>query len=503
MKEKKNIDEIFQNAFEKADVSPSPRVWENIRTRLDQENSDRKVIPLWIRLGGVAAILAIMLTAGNFFFNPFNSDKTVFPTITEETVEQPIQENKESKDVISPVENSEIVSSDFSDSSDSSEDSDHKKSITPSTKSDVVKAQDNKSETTTSTKDGFAKANQVSDSEKEFIRDLEKNPISLPEKTADQEIAERKIRDKEDQYIETNQELKKDREALAGNETQIEKEKSESEVKEGKEDLRPSLLDAIAEQNEIKSSQSQQTKMADDNRWRVTPNLAPVYYGSFGSGSSIDPEFSHNPQQGDVNMSYGIQVSYALNNKLRLRTGVSNVDLSYNTSDIIIAAGPASQGLEAVRYHSNNTVITAISKRRLNGSDLGDGTAGLNLKSSAGDARLIQEMNYLEVPLELEYAIIDRRFGVHLIGGVSTLFLGNNEISVKSSDFHQVLGSANNLSNVSFSTNLGVGVQYRLTSRFLFNIEPTFKYQLNTYSDSSVDFKPYYLGVYSGLSFKF
>lgn len=499
MKEKKNIDEIFQNAFEKADVSPSPRVWENIRTRLDQEKSDRKVIPLWIRLGGVAAILAIVLTAGNFFFNPFNADKTLFPVITEETVEQPNQENKESKDVISPVENSEIVSS------DSSEDSDDKNSITPSTnstistKSDVVKAQDKKSEATVSSKEGFAKANQISDSEKETIQDLEKNPISLPEKTADQEIAERKTKDKENQYVETHQVLKKDREALAGNEIQIEKEKSESEDK----DLRPSLLDAIAEQNEIKSSQNQQTKIADDNRWRVTPNLAPVYYGSFGSGSSIDPEFSHNPQQGDVNMSYGIQVSYALNNKLRLRTGVNNVDLSYNTSDIIIAAGPASQGLEAVRYYSNNTVITAISKRRFSGSDLGGGTSGLNLKSSAGDARLIQEMNYLEVPLELEYALIDSRFGVHLIGGVSTLFLGNNEISVKSSDFHQVLGSANNLSNVSFSTNLGVGVQYRLTSRFLFNIEPTFKYQLNTYSDSSVDFKPYYLGVYSGLSFKF
>src|SRR5690554_534597 len=121
----------------------------------------------------------------------------------------------------------------------------------------------------------------------------------------------------------------------------------------------------------------------------------------------------------------------------------------------------------------------------------------------SGDARLIQNINYYEVPLELQYAVLDSRFGLSLIGGVSTLFLGNNEVSVKSNNFNSVLGAANNLSSVSFSTNVGLGLNYKLSKRFVFNVEPMFKYQLNPYTDSSVDFKPYYLGVYSGLSFKF
>jgi hypothetical protein len=83
------------------------------------------------------------------------------------------------------------------------------------------------------------------------------------------------------------------------------------------------------------------------------------------------------------------------------------------------------------------------------------------------------------------------------------LFLGNNEISVKADNFTDVLGEANNLSTVSFSTNVGLGLDYKLSKKFTFNIEPMFKYQLNPYTDSSVNFKPYYLGVYSGLSFKF
>ena len=90
-----------------------------------------------------------------------------------------------------------------------------------------------------------------------------------------------------------------------------------------------------------------------------------------------------------------------------------------------------------------------------------------------------------------------------LIGGVSTLFLGSNEVSVNAGDFESTLGEANNLSSVSFSTNVGLGVDYKLSKKFKFNIEPMFKYQLNPYSDSSVDFKPYYLGVYTGISYKF
>ena len=83
------------------------------------------------------------------------------------------------------------------------------------------------------------------------------------------------------------------------------------------------------------------------------------------------------------------------------------------------------------------------------------------------------------------------------------MFLGNNEISVKAGDFESVLGEANNLSSISFTTNIGVGLNYQFSEKLMFNIEPMFKYQLNPYTDSSVDYKPYYIGIYSGLSFKF
>ena len=81
--------------------------------------------------------------------------------------------------------------------------------------------------------------------------------------------------------------------------------------------------------------------------------------------------------------------------------------------------------------------------------------------------------------------------------------MDDNEVSVKDGEFRDVLGPANNLNSVSFTTNVGVGFDYKINKRLKFNVEPMFKYQLNPYSDSSVDFKPYYIGIYSGLSFKF
>ena len=65
MKEKKNIDNIFKEGFNNFEAPPSPRVWENIQAQLEKEKKERKVIPLWVRLGGVAALIALLLSVGN------------------------------------------------------------------------------------------------------------------------------------------------------------------------------------------------------------------------------------------------------------------------------------------------------------------------------------------------------------------------------------------------------------------------------------------------------
>jgi len=112
-------------------------------------------------------------------------------------------------------------------------------------------------------------------------------------------------------------------------------------------------------------------------------------------------------------------------------------------------------------------------------------------------------MSYFEVPLELEYALVKKRFGINLIGGFSTFILNNNEVVSEFEGRKTLIGTANNINNLSFSTNLGVGLDYKFTKTFKLNIEPSFKYQINTFSDVSGNFKPYIIGVYTGFSYKF
>ena len=94
MNEKKNIDRLFQEKFKDFEVSPPDFVWENIQEAL-QEKKKRRVVPLWIRLSGVAAVLAI----GSVFLTPyFNGiDEGDTPIVIDKAGQQdtPLQANPE------------------------------------------------------------------------------------------------------------------------------------------------------------------------------------------------------------------------------------------------------------------------------------------------------------------------------------------------------------------------------------------------------------------------
>jgi len=68
MKKNKNIDELFKERFKNFEASPSPDVWNKIQAKL-KEKDDRKVIPLWFKLTGVAALFAVLFTIGNSILN--------------------------------------------------------------------------------------------------------------------------------------------------------------------------------------------------------------------------------------------------------------------------------------------------------------------------------------------------------------------------------------------------------------------------------------------------
>jgi hypothetical protein len=86
---------------------------------------------------------------------------------------------------------------------------------------------------------------------------------------------------------------------------------------------------------------------------------------------------------------------------------------------------------------------------------------------------------------------------------MSSLFLVNNDVLLNSGEQTTEMGEANNINSVNFSTNFGFGINYKFTPKLQFNLEPLFKYQLNTFSNSAGNFQPFSVGVYSGINFRF
>jgi len=61
MNDKKHIDRLFQEKLKDFEATPSHAVWENISAELQAEEKDRKVIPLWLKLSAIAAVLLLLL----------------------------------------------------------------------------------------------------------------------------------------------------------------------------------------------------------------------------------------------------------------------------------------------------------------------------------------------------------------------------------------------------------------------------------------------------------
>jgi len=505
MSNKKNIDQLFKDRFKDFEAEPSAEVWKNIQSQMAEKKEDRKVIPLWWKLGGVAALLALLLTVGNAVFNPFGDS----PAIVNETIENTTETDTESIDpIISNGEENGVATEDALKNPDASNESVSERDAVKNITTEDKTVQGN-----TTSKNAIAETTSEGNTDKKTDNQLIEDKSNVATKNTEDAVAinvkeTKKTDDKLDSSVKKAAATPntKSSDAVAA----TIKSKKNSEVaktettaiaaQEKTQTEKQSIFDAI---EETETAVAATKKKTVDNRWEVAPNFAPVYYNSLSEGSSIDPMFADNSQSGDVNFSYGVQVSYNITDKLSVRSGLSNVDLSYATGDVEVGTGPVALALRSIDYGNSPIVTIAADEGSISNSVPGDPFANVSPKAAGGNVQLVQNIKYYEVPLELKYALLNNKVGINVLGGFSTLFLGSNEVAIEADNLNETLGEANNLSNVSFTTNVGLGFDYKISKKFKFNIEPMFKYQLNPYTDSSVDFRPYYLGVYTGFSLRF
>jgi hypothetical protein len=473
MKQKKNIDQLFNERFANHQADPPSHLWDKVQARLEKDKKDR-VIAIWWKAAGVAASLALVFSLAGLL------DTTQSNSIVEQQPE--VKNNSTPSTQIDKAVEINLR-----------QDKPRVAASNKASQNNAIKPQVKSNDNTVSKN----KPNALKTPENAVVKLVAKKDAGVLVKNLGVAV----VKPNNSPVISENKEIIN---------TEVVVPTGSSIVIASKEKISPektekqSIYDAIEEQKQLESKEAVANNTnPQENPWEIAPNIAPVYYNTLSQGSSIDDSFADNSQSGDVNISYGIGVRYALSDRLKIRSGISNIVLSYSTSGIELGDGPVSLALKTIDYVSEGVLVIAQDLGTFSSQNQ-DGTFGdITPKSTNGEAFINQNISYYEVPLELSYTLFDSAFGLDVIGGVSTLLLGNNEVSVTAGSYNEVLGSANNLSSLSFATNIGLGLHYKMSSKFRLNVEPMFKYQLNPYTDSSVSFKPYYLGVYTGLSFKF
>ncbi len=253
---------------------------------------------------------------------------------------------------------------------------------------------------------------------------------------------------------------------------------------------------SIAERmEEIPGQQVVQTNTID-KKWSVGPTVAPVFYNSLQNGSPLNDDLSNNAKSSDNALSIGVKVNYQLSNKFYIQSGVNKVELAYNTKNVNALISSSKTGFNNINTDKTGVILTPVTSLS-NGAN----TNELNKSSVSGD--LNQSIEYFELPIEMKYNLYDKKIGLNLVGGFSTLILSNNSVSMITDNAVTDLGDANNLNDFNFSGNVGVDLDYKISKSWYLNVAPMFKYQFNTYSGNSGNFRPYYFGLYSGLNYKF
>ncbi len=144
----------------------------------------------------------------------------------------------------------------------------------------------------------------------------------------------------------------------------------------------------------------------------------------------------------NTSFNYGILVSYKLKDRLYLRTGIKSLNLNHTFSQ------------DSLRFKN--------------------------------------QVKYLEFPLEIKYNTNENNLSPYFTGGISYFSLQD--------------ATTNNENNPEYvsavSINAGIGLEYKLSESLLFNLEPSFAYQLRPFRKED-NLNPFILSVNFGIIYRF
>jgi len=437
---KKNIDNIFNKKFKQAEITPPEEIWNSISTQLPFKKRKTRIIPIWYLIAGTAAVLALMIFLFEDNYFPISNQKIT------NTPENSVNINHSDIPDVMKFQNSEPES-------------------LLKQNNEVVNSKIQKLESIN------IKENQIKNITGKKSQISVNNEKNTSNNATVNELKNLEKENRTEESINSDYKLAK----LIQNEAKLVANDSIT-LSEDNPIVNVEDIEEPFNKKELEES----PKIPMSKRLSVTTTVGALYFDNLSTGSGIDEQFANNNANSEITTSYGINFGYQISHNIKIRTGISQIKLVSKTQNV------------AYSSIMNSLVIE--------GSELSNSSSEENGAPIFGEIN--QNIGFIEVPSEVEYLIVNRKLKINLIGGFSTLILNKNKVSINTENSNNDLGKVNNLNEISFTANAGLGLSYKISPQFNFNLEPIFKYQLNTFKNSK-NFKPYYFGIYSGFSFKF
>lgn len=476
MGNKKDIGIVIKEKLKKLDKSPNDNGWNAIQSDLEKKKK-RRLIPFWFSYVGIfsTGILFSWLIFNNSF------DQNSFFNLKENsiTTKEKKNDNQNSTSIESSNKNTN--------SNDSILNSENNSSII--NKEKIVfndKIVESKAIVKTNSNTDSSKKNATKNKIANFTcKNKSKRNKSFSKTKKFYTYKEKVASTNESNFKKNNDFTSKANSKETIDNSFSKKEFASIENKNNSEDITTKTIakDSLNKKKtskEITKKDSLTKVIEEEKSFTVFAYGSPTISVFSDNKSSLDNRLNLNSKKAEITFSYGAYLCYYGTGNLSLRIGIGKNNLKYTTQNVAVNTFNYSN----IGY--SNGFSNAIIYSQSNNSEY---------------MNIIQDISYIEIPLEAKYKFLNKKIGLSAIVGINHLILDKNEVSVVTENgLRYKIGKTSNQFESTFGANLGLGLDYKLSKNIKFNIEPMLKYQLRN-NQEETKMNPFNFNILTGFEF--